>query len=174
MKKKILIIFIILYSLFSFRFMLTQNGDIYLRIVPIEKIQYIFVPLELKKAYRNYEAQNSICKILTFSKKRIIFLCDKKVRELIYEDGNISNRVYIPECKYELTDRLKVEISQECYSFVNMIRFFVVENDKEIYSSYFIIYDKKELEAKNEKELMEILLEHQDSEIVIEDCLVIS
>ena len=51
MKKKIVLILLGIYILFTFRISIEQNGDVFLRIIPVENIEYLFVPWKLKKMW---------------------------------------------------------------------------------------------------------------------------
>lgn len=172
MKKKIVLILLGIYILFTFRISIEQNGDVFLRIIPVENIEYLFVPWKLKKMYRTIEKENFHCKRLIFSKNRILYLKDSVIRELILENDKVIDKFYIPEYTYAISDNFELKLPVDCYLLSNIINFTIVNDNQELYSHYFKIYDKKEISFPNssDEKIITLLTQNPDAKFLITEC----
>ncbi|MCR5614476.1 hypothetical protein [Treponema sp.] len=139
MKKKIVITGIIIYVLLTFKIQINKNRDIYIRIIPIEKIEYIFVPFKLKSLYTK-EERSQLCKKLSFSKDYILYLKNNSLYEIIEENGKVVSRLYIPKYEYEITDRFDLRLYGEKYKYADMLYFSIQQDDVELLEGYISVY----------------------------------
>ena len=163
---------LVIYILLTFRIIIQDNHDVYLRILPLEKIEYLFVPGKLKKAYKEFEHKEGICKRLDFSKERILFSKNGILYESAFNNNQAETKVYIPEYSYTVTDCFEIKLNMEYSKYYEMVCFSIFENDKELYSSYFTVCETHEIvfSEYNKDKIYELLSTHKDAKFIITEC----
>ncbi len=170
--KKIGIIILSLYIIFSLRIKVMENDDVYLRIVPAEKIKYLFIPSKLKSEYNDFIQNEGFCKKLAFSHKRILFSKNGILYETILNEDKAETKIFIPEYSYTVTDDFNLELSKDDTIFYQMVCFCITENDEELFAAYFTVCNTHGIVFKEytQKKIYELLCSHKDAVFKITEC----
>ena len=166
------IVLFILYILLTFKIQILQNHDVYIRIIPSEKIEYLFISGKMKKALKEFERNEGSCKKLNFSNKRILFSKDKTIYEIVLENNKAETKKYIPEYSYTVEDTFNLKLIGQDSDYFQMVCFSIIENENELYSSYFTVCPVHEIVFREytEKKIYELLSTHKDAQFKILEC----
>lgn len=170
--KKIGISILILYLIFALKIKVMENNDIYLRIVPSERIRYLFVPAKLKRAYNDSVQGEDFYKKLDFSNKRILFSKNRVLYEATLNENKAETKIFIPKYSYTITDNFNLELNKDDSNFYQMVCFSITENEEELYSSYFTVCNTHGIIFKEytQQKVYELLCNHRDAVFKITEC----
>lgn len=171
-KKYIILAILGIYLLATVKIKITKNNDVYVRLIPVEKIRYAFVPWKLKKEFREYSRTHKYCRILSFTKKNLIFLDDKTIYEITLMNNDADTHYFIPDYDYRVTDNFYLEVKNDEITNADMLLFSIIKNNEELYSSYADIYCDGQISIREypNKKIIELLNEHSDAKFVITEC----
>lgn len=170
--KKLGIGILILYMIFALKIEVMENHDVYLRIVPAEKIKYLLIPSKLKSEYNDFVQNAGFCKKLAFSNKRILFSKNGILYETILNEDKAETKIFIPEYSYTVTDDFNLELSKDDSNFYQMVCFSITENDEELFAAYFTVCNTHGIVFKEytQKKIYELLCSHKDAVFKITEC----
>lgn len=133
------IVLLVLYILLTFKIQILKNHDVYIRIIPSEKIEYLFISGKMKKALKEFERNEGICKKLNFSNKRILFSKDKTIYEIILENNKAETKKYIPEYSYTVEDTFNLKLNGQDSDYFQMVCFLLLKM-KMNYIPHILLY----------------------------------
>lgn len=159
------------YFILAFKIKVTENKDIYLRIVPMEKFEFIFLPARLKKSYRTLNRIGEIDKKLAVSKERILYMKNHTLYELVAKE-KVENLMYVPDYSYRVSDKFYLDLRKEDCKYFDMVCFRVIENNVELYSSYINVSPLFGIIIKDysQNRIYDLLIEHKEAKFEITEC----
>lgn len=172
MKNKFIIVGIVIYVLFTFKVQIDKNKDIYIRIIPIEKIEYIFVPFKLKALYAK-EKRTQPCKKLCFSKEYILYLKNDCLYEIVEENDKAVSRLYIPKYEYEITEHFNLRLYGEKYKYADMLCFSIQEGDTELLEAFISVYPNGSFIIFDhvKQKIVEVMNNNPEAKFIITECV---
>ena len=172
MKKKFLIIGIIIYVFLTLKIHIDKNNDVYIRIIPVQKIEYIFVSFKLKVLYAK-EKRTLPCKKLFFSKDYILYLKNSRLYEIVEENGKAVSRLYIPKYEYKITDSFNLRWYGDNYKYADMLIFSIQEGDTVLLDAFISVYPDGSfiISDRVKQKIVEVMNNNPEAKFIITECV---
>lgn len=171
-KNKIIVVVIFIYIFLTFKIQINKNYDLYIRIVPVEKIRYLFIPIKFKTLYAK-EERSKACKRIRFSSNHIIYLKNNRLYEIAEENNKVVSKLYIPKYEYEFSDSFNLKIFGDDYKYADMLYFSIRANSSDLFKAYITIYPNGNFTITDylEQKIIELLKNEPDAKFVITECV---